>query len=120
MDDVLKKRISIVVSICCLSLAIGITVKTNFGGGYGGGSTGPIQMLCVNPKCGQAFELSEKEFGNLTSQEQSSDMTATGTPVFKCTKCNEKTAYARQLRQMPEMRFQQISAGTEITCFYGN
>jgi DNA-directed RNA polymerase subunit M/transcription elongation factor TFIIS len=92
VNDILKKRISIGVSICCLSLAIGITVKRNFIDDYGGGSIGPIQMLCVNPKCGQAFELSEKEFSNLISQNQGSDMLVE-TPAFKCVKCNQKSAY---------------------------
>jgi Zn finger protein HypA/HybF involved in hydrogenase expression len=94
MNDILKKRISIGVAVCCLSLAIGITVKRNFSGGYDGGSAGPIQMLCVNPKCGQAFELSEKEFSNLTSQSQGGKMMMPmETPVFKCSKCNQKSAY---------------------------
>ena len=96
MDDVLKKRLTIGIAIGCLVLAIGITVKLNSGGSSGGGSTGPIQMLCVNPKCGQAYELSEKEFTNMMSQNQGGGMgmpMPMETPVFKCTKCGEKSAY---------------------------
>ncbi|MHB0946073.1 MAG: hypothetical protein ACYC3B_02760 [Sedimentisphaerales bacterium] len=94
MDDELKKKVSIGIVICCLALAIGITVKTYSGGGSGGGSAGPVQMLCVNPKCAQAFEFSEKEFANMMSQNQGGGMMMPmETPVFKCTKCNEKSAY---------------------------
>jgi membrane protease subunit (stomatin/prohibitin family) len=93
VNDILKKRISIGVSICCLSLAIGITVKRNFSNDYAGGAS-PIQMLCTNPKCAQAFEISEKEFNNLTSQNQDGEITAPmETPVFKCAKCNQRSAY---------------------------
>ena len=93
MDDVLKKRLMIGITIGCLVLAIGITIKIN-SGGSSSGSTGPIQMLCVNPKCGQAFELSEKEFSDMMSQNPGGGMPMLmETPVFKCTKCNEKSAY---------------------------
>jgi DNA-directed RNA polymerase subunit RPC12/RpoP len=94
MNDVLKRRISIGVSICCLSLAIGITVYTNFSGGYDVGSNEPVQMLCTNPKCGQAFELSGKEFSKLISRSQNDKMMM---PVeamaFNCSKCNQKSAH---------------------------
>ena len=95
MDDVLKKRLSIGIAIGCLVLAIGITVKTNFSGGGGGsGKAVSVQMLCVNPKCGQAYELSEKELSDVMSESRSGGMPMPmETPVFKCIKCNEKSAY---------------------------
>lgn len=91
MEDASKKKISIAFAVCCLSLAIGITIKTNFSSGYSGNSE-PTYVLCTNPECRQTFELSEKEFDEFINQNQNSNMPME-TPVFKCTKCSQKSAY---------------------------
>ena len=96
MDDVLKKRVSIGIAISCLVIAIGITVVTNLDRTGGGGKAGPIQMLCVNPACNNAFEATEDEFRKLMSGEDGAPpmpMMMMETPTFKCPKCNEKSVY---------------------------
>ncbi|MFA6186534.1 MAG: hypothetical protein WC770_04895 [Phycisphaerae bacterium] len=97
MDDVLKKRLSIGIAIGCLVLAAGIIVKTNFSGSSSGGAAGPIHILCVNPKCGQTFDFSEKEFNDMVSKSTGTGSGGmpmlTEAPVFKCPKCNANSAY---------------------------
>ena len=95
MDPMVKRKVMIGIIVVCVGLALGITVFTR-GGCGGGGARGPVQMLCTNPDCGKAFEMSRSDF-----QEKMTDMTGPGgrmgpmgqMPAFTCTSCGEESAY---------------------------
>lgn len=91
MDEVLKKKIVIGVSICVIGIAAVITYKTFFGGNSGD-DRGNVQLLCANPKCGYAFEATRKEYADMTQNEKV-DIAMMQKPALKCPKCSEKSAY---------------------------
>jgi DNA-directed RNA polymerase subunit M/transcription elongation factor TFIIS len=88
MDISTKKIVSIVVAIACLALAVIIMIKTH-NSRSSGDIADHIQMLCTNPKCGQSYVLSEKQFKAMISNEAPMSMQ---TPSFSCPKCKQKTA----------------------------
>ncbi len=47
-----------------------------------------VVLLCKNPLCGHRFEMSREEFLAKSPPE--------GTPVFKCPKCGQESAYAEK------------------------
>ena len=90
MDEDMKKKVTIGIVIGCIAIAAAITVITNWGSSSGGPKTeGQIQFLCINPKCGYAFESSGEELNKLEEQGVSrGDM-----PPMKCPQCGQNSAY---------------------------
>jgi DNA-directed RNA polymerase subunit M/transcription elongation factor TFIIS len=91
MDEVFRKKVMIGVAVCCIAIAAVITIKTFFSSDYGD-DNGNIQLLCANLKCGYAFELSQKEYADMTKNEDV-EVATMQRPAVKCSKCGGKTAY---------------------------
>lgn len=96
MDPIVKRKVMIGIIVVCLGLALGITVFTRSGGGSGGSRAGgPLQMLCTNPDCGKAFEMSRRDFreGMTDMEGPGGRMSGVGAmPVFTCRYCGEESA----------------------------
>ena len=97
MDDSGKKRVMVAIVVICLITAGVITFIFNNPFSSGGGSRGPMQMLCVNPDCGYAFEISQKEFREQMMEKGPAGQMMMGPmaapPAFTCPKCGEQSAY---------------------------
>ena len=97
MDDSRKKQVMVAVVVICIAVAAVVTLVFNnpFGGGSAG-SKGPVQMLCVNPDCGYAFEISRDEFRKqmMKKDPMGPMMGPMGAPpAFTCPKCGKESAY---------------------------
>jgi len=77
--------------LACIVMVVIIAVAANRPGRSGQStvSSGMVQLLCKNPQCGQKFEISQKEF--LAKGPVGAGL---ATPVFKCSKCGQESAYA--------------------------
>jgi ssDNA-binding Zn-finger/Zn-ribbon topoisomerase 1 len=98
MDDTKKRQVMIAIIALCLVVAVVITLSFNnpFSSGSAGAS-GPMQMLCVNPDCGYAFEISRDEFRKQMMEKGPMGPMMMGPmaapPAFTCPKCGEESAY---------------------------
>ena len=95
MDESKKNVVMIVIVVVCLALAGAIAV-INFGGGGEGTSAAaqkPQLMLCVNPDCGNIFEMTMEERRQAMRERGRMRMRG-GPPAFTCPKCGEESAYA--------------------------
>jgi len=86
MKDV-KKRMSIVIIVGCILLAVLITVLNR--SGSSSRNTKPIQLLCTNAKCGYAFVKTVEELSKLVPQ----GVPVAASTAFKCPKCGQESAY---------------------------
>ena len=97
MDDSGKKRVMVAIVVICLVAAGVITFIFNNPFSSSSGPKGPVQMLCVNPDCGYAFEISRNEYRKQMMEKgpmgpmMMGPMTALH--AFTCPKCGKKSAY---------------------------
>jgi maltose-binding protein MalE len=91
MEDSKKKLVMSVVIVICLIAAAAITyTNTKSGGGTGGApANATIQVKCSNPECKATYEMSEKEYQQLTMEK---DQTKGPAPI-RCKKCGKDTVY---------------------------
>lgn len=114
MDDSTKKKVMIIVIVICVVATISIAVLTNNRGGSSSRVlTNPVQMLCINPECGDEYEISTEDFTKIMEEQGLFSMInpVDPTPVFTCPKCNEKSVYvAEKCKKCGEVFLQDYSA----------
>ena len=92
MDPVVKRKIMIGIIAGCFCLALVITLFSRSGGER---TMGPVQMLCTNPDCGKAFEMSRSDYNK--KMEEMAGRGRIGlmgpAPTFACPYCGEESAY---------------------------
>ena len=64
MEENAKKTLMIVVAVVCLAAAGIVTYKTMGGGTTAGQPTGKVWVKCNNPKCGNEYQISAKEYSD--------------------------------------------------------
>ena len=90
MDEEMKKKVTIGIVVGCIAIAVAITVITNWGGGSAGPKNeGQMQFLCINPKCGHAFEAS----GDEINKRRGEGLSMAEMPPTKCPQCGQNSAY---------------------------
>lgn len=112
MDETVKKRVMLGVSVCCVVIAILITVlirsaKTE------SNLSGAVQMLCQNAKCAYSFEISEKEFKDMIDKNVTMQMGSFSAGQFKCPKCEHVTVSVAEKCQKCNNVF--VQRGTKRT-----
>jgi predicted RNA-binding Zn-ribbon protein involved in translation (DUF1610 family) len=90
MDEDMKKKVAIGIAVGCIVIAGAIAFMTTRSGSSDSKTKeGQVQFLCINPKCGNAFEASEEKLNKLRGDGISmADM-----PPIKCPKCGQESAY---------------------------
>ncbi|OHB57820.1 MAG: hypothetical protein A2Y12_17340 [Planctomycetes bacterium GWF2_42_9] len=91
MSDEIKKKILIGLVIGCL-ISVFVIFKSTLSKDILETNTDNIQMLCGNPKCGYAFELSEKEYAQAGRNQSQNGMPIINASTFQCPKCKLQTA----------------------------
>ena len=95
MEDNAKKTLLIVVAVACLAAAGTIMYKT-MGGGTASGqpSTGKMWVKCNNPKCGNEYQISNKEYTDFMMKNGGPRQFAmNGAVPMKCPKCGEESVF---------------------------
>jgi hypothetical protein len=94
MEENAKKTLLIVVAIACIAAAGIITYKTMGGGTAPGQPTGKMWVKCNNPKCGNEYQVTSKEYSDFVMQNGGPRQFAmNGAVPMKCPKCNEDSAF---------------------------
>lgn len=94
MEENAKKTLLIVVAVACLAAAGIITYKTMGGGTAPSQPTGKIWVKCNNPKCGNEYQVTSKEYSDFVMQNGGPRQFAiSGAVPMKCPKCNEDSAF---------------------------
>ncbi len=97
MEDSAKKIVLIVVSIAIIAAAGIFVYKTTFSGSEGGGTTAATSKMwvkCNNPKCGNEYQITFKEYNDFVNKNGGPrQFMMSGAVPMKCTKCNEDSVY---------------------------
>ena len=97
MDENVKKILLIAVAVACIAAAGIIMYKTMGGGGGGaapGQASGKIWVKCNNPKCGNEYQISAKEYNDFVMTNGGPrQFLMSGAVPMKCPKCNEASAF---------------------------
>ena len=92
MDAALKKKIMIGIIVLCLGLAVVITVFSR----RGSSARGPAQMLCTNPDCGKAYDMSRHDFDKKRRELATGPGASLGVmgqmPPITCPHCGQESA----------------------------
>jgi DNA-directed RNA polymerase subunit M/transcription elongation factor TFIIS len=91
MDDEMKKKISIGIAVGCIAIAAVITISTYRSSTGVVNPNAPVPMMCVNPQCGNIFELKQSDV--VPKENADTGGETTGPQAFKCPKCNQMSAY---------------------------
>jgi DNA-directed RNA polymerase subunit RPC12/RpoP len=90
MDEDIKKKVAIGIAVGCIVIAGAIAFMTTRGGSGDSKTKGKqVQYLCINPKCGNAFEAGREVLNRL----QEEGISQAEMPPMKCPKCGEDSAY---------------------------
>jgi len=91
----MEKKKKIAISVTCLILAGAVFLIFNNPFRSSGISTGKgtLQMLCVNEKCGAAFEITRKEHNQQLHEKVLQRGPAGGQPAFTCPECGQESTY---------------------------
>ncbi len=96
MEEDKKKKILTLTVVCCLALAIIITLSTSglFKGGRRIRASDKLIVLCVNPECGVDSELTRKEYREnmQDSGGAMNPMAMMGPSLIECPECGEMSA----------------------------
>ena len=102
-----SKTKKLIIVIACLAVAAVVTFVFNKPFAGGGGNVlgkGALQMLCVNEKCGKAFEMSRDRFKKEVEESGAAAMMPTIQPALKCPYCNEQSAFmAKKCKKCEEV-----------------
>jgi hypothetical protein len=98
MEENAKKTLMIVVSIVCIAAA-GFFIYRSMGGGSAAPGTataaGKRWVKCNNPKCGNEYEITAKEYTDFVNQNGGPrQFMMSGAVPMKCPKCNEASVFA--------------------------
>ena len=96
MEENAKKTLLIVVAVVCIAAAGIITYKTMGGGAASGPSqpAGKMWVKCNNPKCGNEYEISAKEYtAFVRSNGGPHQFVMNGGVPMKCPKCSEDSVF---------------------------
>jgi phage FluMu protein Com len=95
MEESAKKTLLIVVAVACIAAAGIITYKTMGGGTTAiGQPTSKMWVKCNNPKCGNEYQISAKEYTDfMMSNGGPRQFIMSGAVPMKCPKCNEDSVF---------------------------
>ena len=94
MEENAKKTLLIVVAIACIAAAGVITYKTMGGSTASSQPTSKIWVKCNNPKCGNEYQISAKEYTDfMMSNGGPRQFIMSGAVPMKCPKCNEDSVF---------------------------
>jgi len=94
MEENAKKTLLIVIAVACLAAAGIITYKTMGGGTTPGQPTGKMWVKCNNPKCGNEYQVTSKEYSDFVMQNGGPrQFMMSGAVPMKCPKCNEDSVF---------------------------
>ena len=94
MEENAKKTLMIVVAVACLAAAGIIAYKTMGGGTTAGQPTSKIWVKCNNPKCGNEYQISAKEYTDfMMNNGGPRQFIMNGAVPMKCPKCNEDSVF---------------------------
>ena len=92
-----KKILLIVVSIACIAAAGVFIYKSMGGGSVTGTSTSKMWVKCNNPKCGNEYEISYKEYSDFVDKNGGPrQFVMNGAVAMKCPKCSEDSVFKAQ------------------------
>jgi predicted RNA-binding Zn-ribbon protein involved in translation (DUF1610 family) len=95
MEENAKKTLLIVVAVACLAAAGIVTYKTMGGGTTAGQpAAGKTWVKCNNPKCGDEYQISAKEYTDFVMKNGGPrQFMMSGAVPMKCPKCNEDSVF---------------------------
>lgn len=94
MEENAKKTLLIVVAVACLAAAGIVMYKTMGGGAAAGQPAGQTWVKCNNPKCGNEYDISAKEYTDFVMNNGGPrQFMMNGAVPMKCPKCNEESAF---------------------------
>ncbi|MGA2322471.1 MAG: hypothetical protein ABSG22_01325 [Sedimentisphaerales bacterium] len=94
MEENAKKTLLIVVAVACLAAAGVITYKTMGGSTASGQLTSKVWVKCNNPKCGNEYQISAKEYTDfMMNNGGPRQFIMNGAVPMKCPKCGEESVF---------------------------
>ena len=94
MEENAKKKLLIVVAVACIAAAGIVTYKTMGGGTTAGQPTSKMWVKCNNPKCGDEYQISAKEYSVfMMNNGGPRQFMMSGAVPMKCPKCNEDSVF---------------------------
>jgi phage FluMu protein Com len=94
MEENAKKILLIVVAVACIAAAGIIMHKTMGGGTIASQPTNKMWVKCNNPKCGNEYQISAKEYTDfMMNNGGPRQFIMSGAVPMKCPKCNEDSVF---------------------------
>lgn len=91
MDDEQKKKVKVIVAVSCIVLAGLVTVISSMGSGIDETRFKTVWVICTSEECDSVYEVDRKKLNDQVVKE--GNPMGLGRWAFKCSQCNEKTAF---------------------------
>lgn len=113
MDENVKQKLSLVVTVVCIAVAIFVGYKTFSGGGAKvSASDSALWMKCFNKDCENTFQITNQEYADFMMTQN----VVSNVPGYNCPECNKDSAFKARKCMECEFVFREREVLEEPKC----